>query len=85
MDGLEGLHQLRELVLDKNRIRALADNSFKSQNSLVELHLAQNRIHDLSHLEPLTELCKLFLCMNKLQVYSPHVAVVLNADLCVCP
>ncbi|XP_041810349.1 leucine-rich repeat-containing protein 9 [Chelmon rostratus] len=67
VEGLEGLHQLRELVLDKNRIKAVANNSFISQNVLLELHLAENRIRELSHLDPLTELRKLFLGMNKLQ------------------
>ncbi|XP_059209989.1 leucine-rich repeat-containing protein 9 isoform X3 [Centropristis striata] len=67
VEGLEGLHQLRELVLDRNRIKALADNSFISQNVLLELHLAENRIRELNHLDPLTELRKLFLGMNKLQ------------------
>ena len=69
MAGLEGLHKLRELVLDRNRIKALADNSFIAQNVLVELHLAENRIRELNHLEHLTELRKLFLGMNKLQVF----------------
>ncbi|KAM9708384.1 leucine-rich repeat-containing protein 9 [Menidia menidia] len=67
VEGLEGLHQLRELVLNRNRIKALAKNSFIAQNILLELHLAENRIRDLSHLCPLTELRKLFLGMNKLQ------------------
>ncbi|XP_070776726.1 leucine-rich repeat-containing protein 9 [Enoplosus armatus] len=67
VEGLEGLHQLRELVLDRNRIKALADNSFTAQNVLLELHLAENRIRELNHLDPLTELRKLFLGMNKLQ------------------
>ncbi|KAM7375862.1 hypothetical protein PAMP_005628 [Pampus punctatissimus] len=67
VEGLEGLHKLRELVLDRNRIKALAENSFIGQNVLLELHLAENRIRELSHLDPLTELRKLFLDMNKLQ------------------
>ncbi|XP_029900939.1 leucine-rich repeat-containing protein 9 [Myripristis murdjan] len=67
VEGLEGLYQLRELVLDRNRIKSFAENSFIAQNVLIELHLAENRIRELNHLEPLTELCKLFLCMNKLQ------------------
>ncbi|XP_028422571.1 leucine-rich repeat-containing protein 9 isoform X3 [Perca flavescens] len=67
VEGLEGLHQLRELVLDRNRIKALADNSFIAQNVLLELHLAENRIRELNYLDPLTELRKLFLGMNKLQ------------------
>ncbi|XP_008282448.1 leucine-rich repeat-containing protein 9 [Stegastes partitus] len=67
VEGLEGLHQLRELVLDRNRIKGLAKNSFTAQNVLLELHLAENRIRELNHLDPLTELRKLFLGMNKLQ------------------
>ncbi len=72
VEGLEGLHQLRELVLDRNHIKALTENSFVSQNVLLQLHLAENRIRDLSHLEPLTELRKLFLGMNKLQVFTSN-------------
>lgn len=68
VEGLEGLHQLRVLVLDKNRIKALAENSFISQNVLLELHLAENRIRELNNLHPLAELRKLYLGMNKLQV-----------------
>lgn len=68
MEGLEGLYQLKELVLDKNRIKALSETSFIAQSALLELHLAENRIRELNHLEPLTELRKLFLTMNKLQV-----------------
>lgn len=70
VEGLEGLHQLRELVLDKNRIKALSETSFTSQSVLLELHLAENRIRDLSHLDPLIELRKLVLNTNKLQVFS---------------
>ncbi|KAK5857406.1 hypothetical protein PBY51_010654 [Eleginops maclovinus] len=67
VEGLEGLRQLRELVLDRNRIKALAENSFIAQNVLLELHLAENRIRELNHLDSLTELRKLFLGINKLQ------------------
>ncbi|XP_030574901.1 leucine-rich repeat-containing protein 9 isoform X2 [Archocentrus centrarchus] len=67
VEGLEGLHQLRELVLNKNRIKALTKNSFTAQTVLLELHLAENRIRELNHLDPLTELRKLFLNKNKLQ------------------
>ncbi|XP_049595742.1 leucine-rich repeat-containing protein 9 isoform X1 [Syngnathus scovelli] len=67
VEGLEGLHDLRELVLDRNRIRALYENSFVSQGVLLELHLTENRIRELNHLYPLVELRKLFLGMNKLQ------------------
>ncbi|XP_075874195.1 leucine-rich repeat-containing protein 9 isoform X2 [Nelusetta ayraudi] len=70
VEGLEGLYQLKELVLDKNRIKALSETSFIAQSALLELHLAENRIRELNHLEPLTELRKLFLTMNKLQDIS---------------
>ncbi|KAM6969606.1 leucine-rich repeat-containing protein 9 [Tautogolabrus adspersus] len=67
VEGLEGNRLLRELVLDRNRIKALAENSFNAQNVLLELHLAENRIRELNHLHPLTELRKLYLGTNKLQ------------------
>lgn len=70
MEGLEGLHQLKELVLDKNRIKTLSEASFVAQSGLLELRLAENRIRELNYLEPLAELRKLFLTMNKLQVVS---------------
>lgn len=84
MDGLEGLHQLRELVLDKNRIKALADNSFISQNALLELRLSENRIQDFSHLGYLTELRKLFLDANKVQVAIKKMLVSNNRVLLIC-
>ncbi|KAF3701209.1 Leucine-rich repeat-containing protein 9 [Channa argus] len=67
VEGLEGLHQLRELVLDRNRIKTLTEKSFIGQNTLLKLHLAENRIRELNNLDPLTELRKLFLSLNKLQ------------------
>lgn len=70
VEGLEGLHQLRELVLNRNWIKTLTKNSFAAQALLLELHLAQNRIRELNHLDPLIELRKLSLDMNKLQVFS---------------
>lgn len=79
MEGLEGLQKLRELVLDRNRIKALANNSFVGQNLLLELHLAENRIRELNHLDPLTELRKLFLGKNKLQVFFSSNSCLLKA------
>ncbi|XP_056151358.1 leucine-rich repeat-containing protein 9 [Lampris incognitus] len=70
VEGLEGLYQLRELVLDRNRIKVLKENTFISQAILLELHLAENRIRELSHLEHLVELRRLFLDMNKIQDMS---------------
>ncbi|XP_050982867.1 leucine-rich repeat-containing protein 9 [Labeo rohita] len=70
VDGLDGLRRLRELVLDRNRIKSLSENSFCGQGVLLDLHLAENRIRELNHLQPLTELRRLFLDMNKIQDIS---------------
>ncbi|XP_076014640.1 leucine-rich repeat-containing protein 9 [Genypterus blacodes] len=67
VEGLEGLCQLRELVLDRNQIKVLWEDCFTTQNVLLELHLADNRIRELNHLQPLTELRKLVLDKNKVQ------------------
>ncbi|XP_055009676.1 leucine-rich repeat-containing protein 9-like [Boleophthalmus pectinirostris] len=67
VEGLEGLHLLRELVLDKNLIKVFSENSFTGQGALLELSLSENRVRELSHLEHLTELRKLSLDSNKLQ------------------
>ncbi|XP_053700344.1 leucine-rich repeat-containing protein 9 isoform X2 [Synchiropus splendidus] len=67
VEGLEGLHQLQELVLERNWIKTVARNAFSSLDSLVELRLAENRLRELNHLQPLTELRKLHLDANKLQ------------------
>ncbi|XP_057198998.1 leucine-rich repeat-containing protein 9 isoform X1 [Triplophysa rosa] len=70
VDRLEGLLRLRELVLDRNRIKSLNENSFRGQEVLVDLRLAENRIRELNHLQPLTGLRRLFLDMNKIQDVS---------------
>ncbi|KAL4656332.1 leucine-rich repeat-containing protein 9-like [Arapaima gigas] len=70
VDGLEGLQQLQELVLDHNRIKALGEGSFSSQAALLELRLAENRLRELNHLQPLIHLRRLFLDLNKLQDMS---------------
>uniref|UniRef100_A0A665WI58 Uncharacterized protein n=1 Tax=Echeneis naucrates TaxID=173247 RepID=A0A665WI58_ECHNA len=75
---LEGLHYLRELVLDSNRIKTLAENSFIAQKVLLKLHLEENRIRELNHLSSMTELRKLFLGMNKLQVILSRINFQLN-------
>ncbi|XP_051504244.1 leucine-rich repeat-containing protein 9 [Myxocyprinus asiaticus] len=67
VEGLEGLQKLRELVLDRNRIKSLNKNSFCGQVVLLDLHLAENRIRELNHLQSLTGLRRLFLDMNKIQ------------------
>lgn len=61
---------LLELVLDRNRIKSLNESSFRGQEVLMDLRLAENRIRELNHLEPLTGLRRLFLDMNKIQVHK---------------
>ncbi|XP_035243517.1 leucine-rich repeat-containing protein 9 isoform X2 [Anguilla anguilla] len=70
VEGLEGLLQLRELALDRNRIKALGETSFSGQGVLLELHLTENRLRELSNLHPLGQLRRLFLGVNKLQDLS---------------
>ncbi|KAG7277331.1 hypothetical protein CRUP_005865, partial [Coryphaenoides rupestris] len=70
VEGLEGLTRLRELVLDRNRIKALGEGSLVGQSALLELHLAENRLRRLAHLEPLGQLRRLCLAANKLQDIS---------------
>jgi Leucine-rich repeat (LRR) protein len=70
VEGLEVLRHLRELVLDKNKIRVITDTSFYSQTNLVELHLEENRIRELTYFDRMIKLEKLFLGSNKVQVES---------------
>ncbi|KAL7889179.1 hypothetical protein AOLI_G00014370 [Acnodon oligacanthus] len=67
VEGLEGLRSLRELVLDRNRLRSLSVSSFSSQVALLELRMSENRLRDLSHLHSLGQLRSLHLDNNKLQ------------------
>ena len=68
IEGLESLRNLRELVLDKNKIRVITETSFFFQTNLIELHLEENRIRELSYFDRMAKLEKLFLGSNKVQV-----------------
>ena len=68
IEGLEGLQDLRELVLDRNKIKGLTEYSFMNQWNLVELHMEENRMRDLSHFQFLENLQRLYLGSNRLQV-----------------
>ncbi|CAF3373605.1 unnamed protein product [Rotaria socialis] len=67
IEGLEALRNLRELVLDKNKIRVITETSFFFQTNLVELHLEENRLRELSYFDRMIKLEKLFLGSNKIQ------------------
>lgn len=68
VEGLDNLVALQELVVDHNRIRAFNDSAFAKPSSLLTLHLEENRLQELSKLQPLVKLEKLFLGYNKIQV-----------------
>lgn len=68
VEGLDNLVVLQELVVDHNRIRAFNDSAFAKPSSLLALHLEENRLRELSKLQPLVKLEKLFLGYNKIQV-----------------
>ncbi|XP_060274103.1 leucine-rich repeat-containing protein 9 isoform X8 [Ovis aries] len=67
IEGLDNLEVLQELVVDHNRIRAFNDSAFAKPSSLLALHLEENRLRELSKLQPLVKLEKLFLGYNKIQ------------------
>ncbi|XP_073751396.1 leucine-rich repeat-containing protein 9 isoform X4 [Callorhinus ursinus] len=67
IEGLDNLVVLQELVVDHNRIRAFNDSAFAKPSSLLALHLEENRLRELSKLQPLVKLEKLFLGYNKIQ------------------
>ena len=68
MSGLAGCTKLEELVLDRNRIRFVNESSFLGLVNLSELHLEENRLRSLSNFACLSNLRRLFLGMNHLQV-----------------
>ena len=68
VEGLDGLHDLRELVLDRNKIKGLTELSFINQWNLQELHIEENRLRELANLGHLENLQRLYLGSNRLQV-----------------
>ncbi|XP_069116713.1 leucine-rich repeat-containing protein 9-like isoform X3 [Argopecten irradians] len=70
VEGIEGLHDLRELVLDRNRIKNISEMSFANQWNLQELHLEENRIRDLSNLNCMEHLQRMYLGSNRIQEVS---------------
>jgi Leucine-rich repeat (LRR) protein len=71
IEGLEGLRELRELVLDKNKIKGIGENSFIDQTQrLMELHIEENRLRDLSNVEVLQALQKIYAANNKITEFA---------------
>ncbi|XP_022094850.1 leucine-rich repeat-containing protein 9-like [Acanthaster planci] len=67
VEGLDSLQDLREIVLDRNRVKELTEYSFMNQWNLVELHMEENRLRNLSHLQYLENLQRLYLGSNRIQ------------------
>ncbi len=67
VEGLEELHDLRELVLDRNKIKGISEYSLVNQWNLQELHLEENRVREISNVGCLENLQRLFLGQNRIQ------------------
>ncbi|KAL5249578.1 hypothetical protein ACHWQZ_G018449 [Mnemiopsis leidyi] len=67
VEGLNQAKELRELVLDRNKIKSLSENSFCDQWNLLELHIEENRLKSLSNFHHLQKLQRLYLGMNRIQ------------------
>lgn len=70
IEGLETLRDLRELVLDKNKIKSIGELSFAGQMMrLSELHIEENRLKDLNNLHICRGLHKLYAANNKISEF----------------
>lgn len=70
VEGLEGLHDLRELVLDRNKIKSVSEFAFANQWNLQELHMEENRLREVGPLGCLENLQRLYLGSNRVQDIS---------------
>eukprot|EP01065_Artemidia_motanka_P036882 TRINITY_DN4493_c0_g1_i1.p1 TRINITY_DN4493_c0_g1~~TRINITY_DN4493_c0_g1_i1.p1 ORF type:complete len:1596 (+),score=457.90 TRINITY_DN4493_c0_g1_i1:54-4841(+) len=66
MDGLENLPQLREVIVDRNKIRSFDERSFVACTNLRDLRAEENLIKTLDGLRPLSRLSWLFLTANRI-------------------
>lgn len=62
---------MRELVLDRNKIKAVSEFSFASQWNLQELHIEENRLREVGGLNLLENLKRLYLGSNRIHVCMP--------------
>ena len=65
LDGLGSLLQLRELVLDRNKIKQLEVHSLRGLSNLRELRMEENGLRSLEHFAPLPRLQTLCLGNNR--------------------
>ena len=66
VDGLSSQQQLRELVLDRNKIKALEPASFAALTNLRELRMEECGLRTLANFGPLPMLQALFLSGNRI-------------------
>uniref|UniRef100_A0A095C8J7 Leucine-rich repeat-containing protein 9 n=1 Tax=Schistosoma haematobium TaxID=6185 RepID=A0A095C8J7_SCHHA len=66
LNGIEGLNQLKELVLDNNKIKFINDLTFLYNWTLSEIHLENNLLNELNQLSKLENLKRLYVGANKL-------------------
>uniref|UniRef100_A0A7S4J9U1 U2A'/phosphoprotein 32 family A C-terminal domain-containing protein n=1 Tax=Guillardia theta TaxID=55529 RepID=A0A7S4J9U1_GUITH len=70
IDGLENLTQVRELVLDKNKIRHVEYGAFSPLKNLRELYIEENGLKSLSNFLPLPKLQVLHVGSNRISEMS---------------
>eukprot|EP01061_Rhynchopus_euleeides_P005092 TRINITY_DN14333_c0_g2_i1.p1 TRINITY_DN14333_c0_g2~~TRINITY_DN14333_c0_g2_i1.p1 ORF type:complete len:1537 (+),score=690.35 TRINITY_DN14333_c0_g2_i1:257-4612(+) len=70
VDGLEGLGQLCELILDRNKVRGFDERSFAGCHCLRDLRVEDNMVKQLDHLRHLPNLNRLFLTSNRISDVS---------------
>jgi Leucine-rich repeat (LRR) protein len=70
VDGLEKVPMLREVLLEKNKLRAIERESFAFVPNLRELYLEENAIKSIDGIAVLGQLLKLSLASNRLQEVS---------------
>jgi len=66
LEGLHNMEQLRELVLDKNRVKQFDEKSFEGLRALRELRVEDNGLKSLSNMGPLPRLRALYLSLNRI-------------------
>lgn len=66
LEGLNKMEQLRELVLDKNRVKQFDEKSFEGLRALRELRVEDNGLKSLSNIGPLPRLRALYLSLNRI-------------------
>ncbi|CAJ1459085.1 unnamed protein product, partial [Effrenium voratum] len=70
LEGLNHMEQLRELVVDKNKIKQFDEKSFEGLRSLRELRAEDNGLKSLLNLGPLPRLRALYLSVNRIAELS---------------